>query len=43
MFDILLRPIKDIVVDPIISVLKVLKVSPNVFTMLSGLCGKRVS
>jgi hypothetical protein len=41
MFDILLRPLKDIVVDPIISVLKYLRVSPNVFTILSGIIGKK--
>lgn len=40
MLDIILRPLKDIVVDPLILGLKYLKVSPNVFTMLSGLCGK---
>ena len=40
MLDIILRPLKDIVVDPLIMGLKYLKVSPNVFTMLSGLCGK---
>ena len=41
MLDIILRPLKDIVVDPLILGLKYLKVSPNVFTMLSGLCGKQ--
>ena len=40
MLDIILRPLKDIIVDPLILGLKYLKVSPNVFTMLSGLCGK---
>lgn len=42
MLDIILRPLKDIVVDPLILGLKYLKVSPNVFTMLSGLCGKQI-
>ena len=41
MLDIFLRPIKDIIVDPLILGLKYLKVSPNVFTLLSGLCGKK--
>lgn len=40
MLDIILRPLKDIVVDPLILGLKYLKVSPNVFTIFSGLCGK---
>ncbi|TNV75814.1 hypothetical protein FGO68_gene7422 [Halteria grandinella] len=39
MLDIILRPLKDVVVDPLILLLKNLKVSPNVFTLLSGLCG----
>ena len=43
MLDIILRPLKDIVVDPLILILKNLRVSPNVFTMLSGLCGKSFS
>lgn len=40
MLDIFLRPLKDVVVDPLILGLKYFKVSPNLFTMLSGLCGK---
>ena len=42
MLDIFLRPLKDVVVDPLILGLKYFKVSPNVFTMLSGICGKRL-
>ena len=40
MLDILLRPLKDKIVDPLIVFLQYIKVSPNVFTIMSGLCGK---
>ena len=40
MLDIFLRPLKDKVVDPLVLILKHLKVSPNVFTLISGICGK---
>ena len=40
MLDIFLRPLKDKVVDPLVLILKHLKVSPNVFTLISGIRGK---
>lgn len=39
MFDIALREFKDFFVDPCIAFLKRLKISPNYFTLSSGLCG----
>ena len=40
MFDIVMREFKDFFVDPIISILKWIRLNPNTITLLSGFCGK---